>query len=288
MHQLGGGNIYAISILENYSRAMVASAISRTQDTTAVLMVLYAAIREYGCPDGLVSDRGGVFRAKRLKTILRTLGITHHHIDPGQPWQNYIETNFNLQRRLADEAEHGFRAATTWDALLAAHAQWLERVNHEDHWAHRFRDDGCHSPVAVLAWVRGRIIDALSLRRIFHSVRFVRQLDQFGYVRFQHFRLYGEYGLAGQPVVLWLDRDTVSITTGAHLLRRYTVTTTPTNTLESVRDPEGFPHPFPHPQGGLWDVVNTDWQMILGPFTARPPTRQRTPGWQLRLDLDAS
>jgi putative transposase len=31
-HKLGGGNIYAITILENYSRAVLASAISRTQD----------------------------------------------------------------------------------------------------------------------------------------------------------------------------------------------------------------------------------------------------------------
>ena len=34
-HELGGGNIYVITILENYSRAVLASAISRTQDLTA-------------------------------------------------------------------------------------------------------------------------------------------------------------------------------------------------------------------------------------------------------------
>jgi hypothetical protein len=31
-HQLGGGNIYSMTILENYSRAVLAGAISRTQD----------------------------------------------------------------------------------------------------------------------------------------------------------------------------------------------------------------------------------------------------------------
>src|SRR5204863_5765004 len=37
VHQLGGGNIYCISILENYSRAIMASAISRSQATPAFL-----------------------------------------------------------------------------------------------------------------------------------------------------------------------------------------------------------------------------------------------------------
>jgi putative transposase len=59
MHQLGGGMVYCISILENFSRAILASAISRRQDTGAYLAVLYAAIRKYGVPEVLVSDSGG-------------------------------------------------------------------------------------------------------------------------------------------------------------------------------------------------------------------------------------
>lgn len=35
MHQLGGGMVYAITILENYSRAVLASAVTRTQDMGA-------------------------------------------------------------------------------------------------------------------------------------------------------------------------------------------------------------------------------------------------------------
>lgn len=41
MHRLGGGMIYCISILENFSRAILASAISRKQDTEAFFAVLY-------------------------------------------------------------------------------------------------------------------------------------------------------------------------------------------------------------------------------------------------------
>ena len=45
------GNVYAISILENYSRLILASAVSRTQDTTAFLRVLYGAVGRYGAPE---------------------------------------------------------------------------------------------------------------------------------------------------------------------------------------------------------------------------------------------
>lgn len=47
MHRLKGeGNIYCISILENFSRAILSSAIMRRQDTEAYLSVLYPAIRK--------------------------------------------------------------------------------------------------------------------------------------------------------------------------------------------------------------------------------------------------
>jgi len=50
VHQLGGGNIYSITILDNYSRFVVASVISRTQNLRAYLHVLLSAVTEYGAP----------------------------------------------------------------------------------------------------------------------------------------------------------------------------------------------------------------------------------------------
>jgi hypothetical protein len=32
------------------------------------------------------------------------LGIRKERIDPGQPWENYAETLFSIQRRLGDHA----------------------------------------------------------------------------------------------------------------------------------------------------------------------------------------
>jgi putative transposase len=138
MHQLCGGMIYCISILENYSRCMLASLLSRSQDLTAYLMVLYAAIRRYGSPEALVSDGGGIFKAKQAMAIYQALGIKKEQIDKRQAWQSYIESNFNVQRRMAD---WHFARAQSWEQLLAVHDRWLEDFNTQDHWAHRERDD---------------------------------------------------------------------------------------------------------------------------------------------------
>ena len=49
--------VYCISILENFSRAILASAISLRQDTEAFFAVFYAAVRKHGVPEILVSGQ---------------------------------------------------------------------------------------------------------------------------------------------------------------------------------------------------------------------------------------
>jgi transposase InsO family protein len=80
VHRLGGGNIYSITILDNYSRFIVGSAISRTQDQPAFLQVLLSAVTEYGAPEALVSDGGSIFKAKRALAIYAALGIQKEQI----------------------------------------------------------------------------------------------------------------------------------------------------------------------------------------------------------------
>ncbi len=190
-----GSKVYCISILENYSRAILASGVFPTQNLSAYLMVLYAAIRQHGIPQTLVSDSGAVFvTAKQAKAVYAAVGIEKREIERRQPWQSYIETNFNVQRRLADWA---FAKATTWAELLAIHDQWVVNFNYQSHWAHQERDDDRRSPRDVLGWVCGRMIAPEELHRVFYRTRFGRKLDKlggcpWGGVRFRHW-----------PGVLW-------------------------------------------------------------------------------------
>jgi hypothetical protein len=122
------GSFYIISVLENFSRAVLSSDIFQRQDLTAYLLILYAAIQQHGAPETLVSDSGGIFKAKQAQGIYDALEITKEQIHRKQAWENLIETQLNLQRRLAD---HFFAQVTSWDEAKAVHARWMNDHNYQ-------------------------------------------------------------------------------------------------------------------------------------------------------------
>jgi putative transposase len=122
----GFGNAYVIAVLENYSRTILASAVSLTQDTTAFLRVFYSAVERYGPPERLMTDGGGIFKAKQFEAVYRALGITKEQIERRKPYQSYIETAFGIQKRMADWL---FATAETFPGLAAAHDSWREDFN---------------------------------------------------------------------------------------------------------------------------------------------------------------
>jgi len=220
-HQLPlGGNVYVISILENHSRAILSSMLSRSQDLAAYLSVLYAAVERYGSPEALVTDGGAVFRANQALLIYEALNIDKEEIERGQSWQSYIETTFNIQRRMADWY---FAKAESWSELVAVHEKWVEDYNTQSHWAHRERADGRRSPSEVLGWVTGVRYREEDLKRAFFSTRFSRTLDSLGYARFRHWRIYGEEGLARREAALWLGAESLTLEYAGEPLSRYEV-----------------------------------------------------------------
>lgn len=261
MHQLGGGMIYVIAIMENYSRAILASALSRRQDTTAFLRVFHAAIEMHGSPDGLVSDSGAVFQSKKALAIYAQLGIAKHAIAKGQPWQSYIETTFAIQQRLVD---YEFEQATTWDAVQAVHDRWMAEYNHQLHWAHRMRDDGRETPAEVLDWMYGQVWEPAALHVVFHATRFTRRLDASGYVRFRYWRLYAEPGWARRPVAVWLHKEELTIVIDATEVAHYTVEYAPDGKqFRDVTHPQIYDSQYRSPQLPLWQFGDTEWLKIL-------------------------
>ncbi|PLS87173.1 MAG: hypothetical protein CYG60_03275, partial [Actinobacteria bacterium] len=121
-------------------------------DLASYLSVLYAAVERYGSPEKIVTDGGGVFRARQARAVYKALGIGKHEIERGRPWQSYIETTFNVQRRMADWT---FAQAESWPDLVEAHDRFVEDYNVQPHWAHREREDGRRSPAEVLAFATG-------------------------------------------------------------------------------------------------------------------------------------
>jgi putative transposase len=265
---LGVDVAYSITILENYSRAILASVLSRSQDLSAYLLVLYLAIAHFGAPKAIVSNGGAVFKANQAKAIYQALGIEHTVIESRRSWQNYAETTFNVQRRMADA---DFKQAATWTELVAAHEKWVLDFNVQPHWAHRDRDDNRHSPTEVLDWVRGTIYDADTLRKVFHTTRFERRLDQAGYVHFRRWKIYGEYGLARQTATIWLTAENLTISFHAQPLAHYTVNVSSDNRwLTDVREPQLVESAFRSPQLPLWELTDEEWRKVVPPKQVRP------------------
>jgi hypothetical protein len=261
MHRLGGGMIYCISILENYSRAILASAVSRSQDLTAYLMVLYAAIRQHGCPEALVSDGGSIFKAKEAVRIYAALGIRKEQIEKRQAWQSYIETHFNVQRRTADwHVAH----AETWAELVASHEEFVGKYNYQKHWAHRQRQDGRYSPADVLSGVPGRQHDPATLHRIFYTTRFGRKLDKLGYVRFRHWRIYGERGLMGKHAALWPYGETLLLEFSDEPVAQYRVDYEPDwRHFREISPQQLFETQYRSPRLALWELCEGEWLKVV-------------------------
>ncbi len=169
------GNVYSITIMDNYSRAILWGDISTRQDLPTFLSVLYKAVERYGAPEALVTDSGTVFLANRAKATYTALGIEKHEIEKGEPWQNYSEAQFGVQKRMAD---HYFEQAESWPELVAVHDRWIEDYNVQRHFAHEGRSDGRRCPVEVLSFLPGVLrYNPEDLHKAFFSTRYVRVLD---------------------------------------------------------------------------------------------------------------
>jgi putative transposase len=225
-HKLGG-RAYVISVLENHSRALLASAITRSQDTTAFLSVLYEAVKRYGSPEAIVTDGGGIFWSNRANAVYEALNIRKEEIERGKPWQSYVETMFNIQRRMAD---YHFSAAESWSELVEAHAKWVSDYNEQSRWAHRERGDGRRSPQEALGWLTGVRYREEELERAFFSTRFTRKLDRLGYATFRRWKFYSEEALAGNEAAMWLEPATLTAEHAGELLSRYEVHYSPGST----------------------------------------------------------
>ncbi len=126
-HNLGFPEpIYMISVLDNYSRALLASKISPTQNQWDYLEVLFAALATVGAPKAIVSDGGGIFRCNQAMDVYAALSIRKEQIEKRQAWQNYVESHFNIVRKMADAK---FARATSWGEALAIHRRFMRDYN---------------------------------------------------------------------------------------------------------------------------------------------------------------
>ena len=214
------GPLYLSNVLGNWCRAVLASKMSLTQNQWDDLHVLFAVFSSGGVLKAIVNDGGGIFYCNHALEVYKALGLTKEGIEKRQAWQNYRETHFTIFQRMVDVK---FSGATSWEQALAVHQKWLQDDNHQRHWAHEKREDGCHSPAEVIGWHKGTLYPESVLERILCATRSTRSLDKHEFPRFSTWKLYGERGLAHQPVFVWVYEGTLKIEHQAIPLSTYPV-----------------------------------------------------------------
>ncbi len=275
------GSFYVITVMDAFSRAILSSDIFQSQDLVCVLIVLYAAVEQFGSPRYLITDNGGVFRAKHLLAICEALGIEKEYIHPRQSWENLVETHlyvmWNLENslhnlhyvdltldssalfKIAERQFHiiyvmrrmsqvHFEQVTSWEGAKLAHERFVTDYNAQPHWAHRKRQDQRLSPAEVLGEARSSLRSPEQLHRIFYATRFLRRLDRLGYVHFRRWKLYGEETLARHPAVIWLHGDALTVEYEETPLAQYTVRYQPDKKhFKAIPDAKGFETPYLSP-----------------------------------------
>src|SRR6266487_568531 len=273
-HNLGFPEpIYMISVLENYSRALLASKISPTQNQWDYLEVLFAAISTAGTPSMIVSDGGGIFYCNQAIDVYSALGIKKERIEKRQAWQNFIESHFNIARRMADAR---FARATSWEEAVAIHRRFVHDYNAQRHWAHEQREDGCHSPAAVLGEQKGTVYPESVLSRILFATRYIRHLDKNGFLRFQDWKFYGERGLAKAKVTVWIYEGALRVEHQAVTLSQYEVSMLDDHKhVQAVRSARTHETPFRSPQLTLFDLDQGGWLLYWKTPDQAPFHRKR-------------
>ncbi len=114
-------------------------------------------------------------------------------------------------------------------------------------------------------------------------MRFRRRLDRQGYVRFRHWRIYGERGLAGDEGAVWLYGENLTVHFAEEPLAQYKVAYANNGKrLRQITEPRLFETPFQSPQLFLWEQGLADWHLVLrlpeyaprrraGNFAVQPP-----------------
>lgn len=96
-----GKRLKVLSVLDEYTRVVLALVPGRSLTSAAVKGVLVRLFARHGRPAVLRSDNGPEFIAFELVEWLEGLGAETFHIEPGKPWQNSYGESFHA--RLRDE-----------------------------------------------------------------------------------------------------------------------------------------------------------------------------------------
>jgi transposase InsO family protein len=200
---LEGVRWWSLIMLEGYSRTILAGAVAPAEASWVALMVLYTACLRYGVPEGLISDSGGAFTSNEFEAVCTRLQIDHKPMEStkGESYLNWMETHFNVQRRLFD---YQFSLTTTPGEFERVHQTFIETYNTTAHQGLLKDQFDPPIPIHVLGESKGRIFTQEELARKFSRALFPRTTNRHGCVTLHSYHFYVEAGLPQTQVFLWV------------------------------------------------------------------------------------
>jgi transposase len=274
---------WSLIVLEGYSRTMVAGAIAPSESSWAALMVLYTACVRYGVPECLISDSGSAFTSKEFEAVCTRLGIDHQTIvsTQGESYLNWMETHFNVQRRLFD---YQLSLAKTSVELEQLHQTFLRLYNttaHQGLLNDRFTPP---IPLEVLGEAKGRVYSEEELASKFSHALFPRTTNRYGCVTLHSYHFYVERGLPQTRVLLWVYDEQLRAMFDHVVLAQYRCRYD--RQTHQVRDIHGgvfYTTPFASPQGLLIPLDPKEAEVIEHPPRAKRQDNTPLPYKQLAL-----
>ena len=200
---LEGVRWWSLIMLEGYSRTILAGAVAPVEASWVALMVLYTACLRYGVPEALISDSGGAFTSNEFEAVCTRLQIDHKPMEStkGESYLNWMETHFNVQRRLFD---YQFSLTTTPGEFERVHQTFIETYNTTAHQGLLKDQFDPPIPIHVLGESKGRIFTQEELARKFSRALFPRITNRHGCVTLHSYHFYVEAGLPQTQVFLWV------------------------------------------------------------------------------------
>jgi transposase InsO family protein len=280
---LDGVKWWSILILEGYSRTILAGAMAPTEATWAALMVLYTACLQYGAPTFLVSDSGGAYTSDAFEAVCRRLEIDHKTIvsTQGQSYLNWIETHFDIQRRLYD---YQFTLARTPSDLEQLHQEFIQTYNTTAHQGLLADQRLPPIPVEILGAAQGRHYPQEVLAEKFAHALFPRTTNRYGCVTLHSYHFYVESGVPQTQVLLWVyDEHLRAVLDNVVLAEYHCRYDGRARKVREIRDGVFYPTRFASPQGALIPLTPQESVVLYRPPTQRRRTRQALATRQLVL-----
>jgi Winged helix-turn helix/Integrase core domain len=274
---------WSLLILDGYSRTMLAGAVAPTEASWVALMVLYTACLRYGVPQFLISDSGGAFIANEFEAVCTRLQIKHKPMEStkGESYLNWMETHFNVQRRLYD---YQFSLSTTPMEFEQAHQAFMDLYNTTAHQG--LLKEHFHPPIPlqVLGEAKGRLYTAEELTRKFSQALFPRTTNQYGCVTLHSYHCYVEQGVPKTQVLLWVYGEQLRAVLDNVVLAEYCCRYDwRERKVRDIHDGIFYPTRFASSQGTLIPLNPQESLVVYRPQALRRPLRRLSPTQQLWL-----